>query len=120
MLVAREARTDQQQNSNFGVESQLDGDTVAMIKELKVPDLRVMLRKRGINPSGSREVLQQRLSTFLLGTELDVGFEPTASGISWGSSCLENNVRSDPLPPTPQKQSKGGGPSTLGYLFGGQ
>jgi hypothetical protein len=99
---------------------QLDGDTVAMIKELKVPDLRVMLRKRGINPSGSREVLQQRLSTFLLGTELDVGFEPTASGISWGSSCLENNVRSEPPPPTPQKQSKGGGPSSLGYLFGGE
>ena len=65
-LVAPSQRTAEARRTLSVVWMQLDGDTVAMIKELKVPDLRTMLRKRGINPSGSRDVLQQRLSTFLL------------------------------------------------------
>eukprot|EP00959_Pyramimonas_sp_CCMP1952_P332248 6957193-Pyramimonas_sp.AAC.1 len=35
-----------------------------------------MLRKRGVNPAGSRQVLQERLEDYLIGDNLDCDFKP--------------------------------------------
>lgn len=41
-------------------------ETQDMIRDLTVQDLRAMLRKRGCNPAGGREMLQERLTHYLL------------------------------------------------------
>lgn len=99
----------------------IDEDTASMIRGLSLADLRAMLRKRGVNPAGSRQVLQERLQQYLTGDNMDCDFTPapSACGSEAGDRDPPSPRSSVSVPPSPVIPRRALA-STLGYLFGGQ